>query len=122
MTLRAVKGMNDILPEQIGRWHELEGVLRGRLELGGYREIRTPIFEDYELIRRLERSSKTAYIRDVEIEVSARRFAEAPLRTLLVWSTIHSLYWLGVPAEKLAHLYHDLRAEDAPGARPKASL
>jgi histidyl-tRNA synthetase len=52
MNLRAVKGMNDILPEEIGRWHELEGVFRRELELAGFREIRTPMLEPTELFVR----------------------------------------------------------------------
>lgn len=75
--------------------------------LGGFRAL--PIFEDYELVQRLERSHRTVYVRDVELEASARRFADAPLKTLAVWTALHSLYWLGMPAERLAGLYHDLR-------------
>jgi histidyl-tRNA synthetase len=52
MTLRAVKGMNDILPDEVGRWHALEGSLRNAFELAGYREIRTPILEPTELFVR----------------------------------------------------------------------
>ncbi len=52
MNLRAVKGMNDILPDEIGRWHLLEGVLRRELELAGFREIRTPVLEPLELFVR----------------------------------------------------------------------
>jgi len=52
MNLRAVKGMNDILPDEIGRWHFLEGVLRRELELAGFREIRTPVLEPTELFVR----------------------------------------------------------------------
>jgi histidyl-tRNA synthetase len=52
MTLRAVKGMNDILPDEIGRWHALEAALRRTFELAGYREIRTPVLEPTELFVR----------------------------------------------------------------------
>ncbi len=45
MTLRAVKGMNDILPDEIGRWHQLEATFRRCVELHGYREVRTPLAE-----------------------------------------------------------------------------
>jgi histidyl-tRNA synthetase len=40
-----VKGMNDILPAQIGRWHEMEAVAREVFALYGYREVRTPAVE-----------------------------------------------------------------------------
>jgi histidyl-tRNA synthetase len=52
MTLRPVKGMNDILPDEIGRWHELEAVLRRELERSGYAEIRTPFLESLDLFVR----------------------------------------------------------------------
>jgi histidyl-tRNA synthetase len=44
--------MNDILPDEVGRWHELEAVLRRELELFGYAEIRTPFLEPLELFVR----------------------------------------------------------------------
>ena len=52
MTLRPVKGMNDILPDEVGRWHELEAVLRRELELAGFAEIRTPFLESLDLFVR----------------------------------------------------------------------
>lgn len=52
MELRAVKGMNDILPEEIGRWHRLETTFRQAVELYGYREVRTPIVESTPLFVR----------------------------------------------------------------------
>ena len=43
--VRAVKGMNDVLPGEIGRWHRVEGAFRTAMERLGYREIRTPYVE-----------------------------------------------------------------------------
>ena len=37
--------MNDVLPGEIGRWHEMEAVAREVFALYGYREVRTPIVE-----------------------------------------------------------------------------
>jgi histidyl-tRNA synthetase len=45
MNLRAVKGMNDILPEEIGRWHRLERAFRATVELYRYEEVRPPLVE-----------------------------------------------------------------------------
>jgi histidyl-tRNA synthetase len=45
MNLRAVKGMNDILPDEIGRWHRLERVFRATVELYRYEEVRPPLVE-----------------------------------------------------------------------------
>src|SRR6266545_642133 len=41
----AVKGMNDILPPEVSKWHFLEEKARGVLEAFAYREIRTPVLE-----------------------------------------------------------------------------
>lgn len=71
--------------------------------LGGFPSV--PLFEDYELVRGLERLGPTAYLRDVTVEVSARRFQDRPLRTLALWGSIQALYSLGVPAARLACLY-----------------
>ena len=76
--------------------------------LGGFRAL--PILEDYELVRRLERHSRTVYVRHVEVRVSARRFERAPLRTLLVWTWIQLLYSaFGVSPARLARHYADIR-------------
>lgn len=40
-----VKGMNDLLPEQMAVWQRVEGVVAGVFEQYGYRAIRTPILE-----------------------------------------------------------------------------
>ena len=49
---QAVKGMEDILPQDVGIWQWLERVARVELESHGYREIRTPILEDTALFTR----------------------------------------------------------------------
>jgi histidyl-tRNA synthetase len=43
--LRAVKGMNDILPPESARWEWFEDTVRRLLARYGYRNIRTPIVE-----------------------------------------------------------------------------
>ncbi len=45
MKYAAVKGMNDILPDEVGRWHQLERAFRETVELCGYQEVRTPVVE-----------------------------------------------------------------------------
>ncbi|HTQ47538.1 MAG TPA: histidine--tRNA ligase [Polyangiaceae bacterium] len=44
-TLRAVKGMNDVLPDEIGRWHRVEHAYARTMSLHGFREVRTPYVE-----------------------------------------------------------------------------
>ncbi|MFZ5484226.1 MAG: histidine--tRNA ligase [Pseudomonadota bacterium] len=51
-TLRAVRGMNDILPAEIGRWQAFEAVIRDWLASYGYQEMRTPILEQTGLFKR----------------------------------------------------------------------
>ena len=50
--ISAVKGMNDVLPAQVGRWQELEAVAREVFALYGYREVRTPVVEPHALFAR----------------------------------------------------------------------
>jgi rSAM/selenodomain-associated transferase 2 len=76
-------------------------------ELGGFRPL--PLFEDYELVRRLERRGRTVYLRELTVRASARRFARAPLRTLALWTVLQLLYSAGVAPSRLARLYGDPR-------------
>src|SRR5262249_36225917 len=43
--LRAVKGMNDILPQESAQWQRLEAAVRRAVALYGFREVRTPLVE-----------------------------------------------------------------------------
>ena len=51
-TLRAVKGMNDVLPEAIARWHRVERAFREISSRYGYAEVRTPVVEPTQLFVR----------------------------------------------------------------------
>ena len=50
--ITAVKGTRDILPEEVWKWQKTEATAKDIFELYGYREIRTPIFEDTELFKK----------------------------------------------------------------------
>jgi histidyl-tRNA synthetase len=50
--IKAIRGMNDILPEETATWRHLESVVRDVVEAYGYREIRLPIIEYTDLFRR----------------------------------------------------------------------
>jgi histidyl-tRNA synthetase len=52
MSIQAIKGTKDILPDEIAAWHRIEGTARALFARYGYREIRTPIFEQTELFAR----------------------------------------------------------------------
>lgn len=51
-TIQAVRGMNDILPEETAGWQYLEDTLRDVIQAYGYREIRLPLVEKTELFKR----------------------------------------------------------------------
>ncbi len=50
--LRAVRGMNDILPVDAPLWNHFESTIRQWLAAYGYRELRTPILEHTGLFKR----------------------------------------------------------------------
>jgi histidyl-tRNA synthetase len=52
MAITAIKGFNDILPEESGRWQHIEQAARRVFELNGFSEIRVPIMEKTELFSR----------------------------------------------------------------------
>ncbi len=51
-TLQAVRGMNDVLPDQAELWERFEETVRDWLAAYGYRNIRTPLLEHTALFRR----------------------------------------------------------------------
>ena len=50
--IQPVRGMNDVLPADIGAWQHLERIARGVFESYGYAELRVPIVEHTELFKR----------------------------------------------------------------------
>ena len=52
MAITAIKGCNDILPEESGRWRHIEQTARRVFERNGFSEIRTPVIEKTELFSR----------------------------------------------------------------------
>ena len=51
-TIQAVRGMNDVLPDEAGWWLEFEAKVEAWLERYGYRNIRLPLVEHTQLFRR----------------------------------------------------------------------
>ena len=94
------------------RWTAFESV-------GGFPEI--PFMEDIAFVRSLLRIGRLSMLK-VPVTTSARHWKLlGPVRTtLLNWSAV-LLYSLGVPAERLAPLYHRLR-RGGDGATSEASL
>ena len=52
MKLQKPKGTQDILPQESAKWQYIEGFARETFKKYNYAEIRTPIFEHYEVISR----------------------------------------------------------------------
>jgi histidyl-tRNA synthetase len=52
MTIKAVAGTRDILPDEIPAWRRIEEAAHRLFPRYGYREIRTPVFEETELFAR----------------------------------------------------------------------
>ena len=52
MTIKAVRGVRDILPAESRRWQRVEAAAREVFEAYGYREIRLPLFERTEVFAR----------------------------------------------------------------------
>ena len=75
--------------------------------LGGYREI--AIMDDYDFVRRLERSGATRCLPG-PATTSPRRWRSAGMaRTVLAWFVIRWLYVAGVAPQRLARLYRAVR-------------
>ena len=52
MKLQKPKGTQDILPQESAKWQYVEEFARETFRKYNYAEIRTPIFEHYEVISR----------------------------------------------------------------------
>lgn len=52
MTIKAIKGMRDLLPADTVRFQRLEAIARGLFEVFNFDEIRTPVLEPTELFAR----------------------------------------------------------------------
>ena len=52
LTTKSVRGTQDVLPKDSYKWHLMEDVMRRVAATCGFREIRTPVFENTELFQR----------------------------------------------------------------------
>ena len=76
-------------------------------ELGGYRPL--PIMDDYDFVRRMERTTATACLPG-PARTSVRRWrAMGAPRTVFSWVVIRWLYLAGVSPARLARLYRRVR-------------
>tara|TARA_R100001143_G_C3352245_1_gene130227 strand:+ start:239 stop:1528 length:1290 start_codon:yes stop_codon:yes gene_type:complete len=50
--IQAIRGMNDVLPQQSPQWHYLEAIIRDLMSAYAYQEIRFPVLEHTQLFKR----------------------------------------------------------------------
>lgn len=73
-------------------------------ELGGLKAM--ALMEDYEFVRRLERTGPTLNIQDHVVNTSSRRFQDrAPWRIVIQWLIIHALFYCRISGARLAKIY-----------------
>jgi rSAM/selenodomain-associated transferase 2 len=73
--------------------------------IGGIKPI--ALMEDYEFVRRLERSGPTVRIDEPPLVTSSRKFAGRRATAIIAgWLLIHLLYALGFSPARLARLYY----------------
>ena len=65
MRIQAPRGTEDVVPATAARWQEIESAYHHITSLYGYREIRTPVFEDVQLFKRT--AGETSDIVDKEM-------------------------------------------------------
>ena len=106
--IEAVKGARDILPDEIPRWHFVEGAARETFERYGFREIRTPIFENTALFMRgigeetdivtkemytfLDRKGRSLTLRPEATAPVARAYIQHQMRRT---ADVERLYYIG---------------------------
>lgn len=76
-------------------------------DFGRFTEI--PLMEDIELTSRLRYLTPPACIETRAVTSSRRWIEKGTLRTVMLMWRLRLLYWLGVPAERLANLYYPNR-------------
>jgi len=78
MEFRAIKGMNDILPDEARRFALVEAAFRRVVELHGFSEVRTPVLEPTELFVRS--TGETSEIVEKQMFTLARESESFTLR------------------------------------------
>lgn len=108
MEIKAIRGFNDILPNDVGKWQFVEKTAREVFEAFGFREIRIPILEKTELFTRgigeatdivekemytfLDKSGNSLTLRPEATASIARAYLE---HKLYISESISKLYFIG---------------------------
>ena len=138
---QAPRGTRDLLPEETGLWRWAETAARGVLERYGYGELRTPMFEDYELFARTSGESSDVVQKEMyrfkdlgERDMALRpEFTAGVLRAYLenglggrsrvhrLWST-GPVFRYGRPAKGRYRQFSQLNCELIGSAAPGADV
>ncbi len=108
MEIKAIRGFNDILPSEVGKWQFVEQIAREVFESFGFKEIRIPILEKTELFARgigeatdivekemytfLDKSGNSLTLRPEATASIARAYLE---HKLYINESISKLYFIG---------------------------
>jgi len=107
MKYKAPRGTQDILPGRVERWQHLEEVARRIMERYGYREIRTPDFEDEELFLRTVGEETDIVAKEMYrfSDRKGRRLALRPEGTApVIRSYIENALWTERKLQKLYYI------------------
>ena len=103
-TVQAVRGMNDILPDEAELWESMEAILREWLQGYGYRNLRTPLLEQTALFHRAIGAATDIVEKEMYSFVDALNEEHLTLRPEATASTVRSatplLHGPNVPARK----------------------
>lgn len=105
MSFQKPRGTHDILPDEIGKWHEVEQIIRETCERYRYKEIRTPYFESTNVFAREGDSSDMVNKEMYTFDVGDGSFTLRPEGTAGAIRAFdeHKLYG---PMEMPAKLYY----------------
>lgn len=140
-SIRGIKGVKDILPDEMPRWHLIEGTARRLASIYGYNEIRIPIFEVTELFARsigattdivekemytfVDRDGTSLTLRPEGTAGAVRAYVEHNLATSPL---SHKLFYLGPmfrherPQAGRLRQFHQLGVEFFGAAEPRADV
>ncbi len=115
---KVIRGMKDILPDEVSRWQKIESASRDVFRLFGYRQIRTPALEETALFVKsiggetdIVQKEMFSFRDRGERDVSLRPEGTAPIVRAYLEASLHKTS----PFQKLYYLGAMFRAE-----RPQA--
>ncbi|HOL22707.1 MAG TPA: histidine--tRNA ligase [bacterium] len=94
-----VRGMHDILPDEISKWQFIEKILTDTVKLYGYKEIRTPLVEPRSLFERSIGSESDIVSKEI-YAFKDRKGRDIALRPEGTASVVRAFIESGMSAEK----------------------